>query len=266
MFQPELFNSEPTERAAVNRRLLVIACSESKKDSAELMPAIDRYDGPMWKVLRSFTQGKSMPEIGMDVYVLSAEYGLIPATQPIPWYNHVMTEERANELHEHALNQLASLVEENYSQVCFALSQLYLLALDGWESLIPQNLTVTVTDGPMATKLGQLRSWLRGETWRSPEYSPDYLLTAKIVKSEVILKGVTLHFSREEVLQRARLALAAGIPGADRYKDWCVKIGGQAVAPKWLVSQISNIPVSKFDAKEARRVLLGLGIDIERAP
>lgn len=264
MFQPELFNSEPTARAVKDRRLLVIACSGSKKDSAELMPAIDRYDGPMWKVLRSFTQGKLMSEIEMDIYALSAEYGLIPATQPIPWYDRIMTEERAKELHNRALGELSYLLGKNYSQVCFALSQLYLLALHGWENAIPQGLTVTITDGPMATKLGQLRSWLRGESWRSQEYSSDYLLSAKI-KSEVVLKGVILRFTREEVLQRARLALAASTPGADGYKDWCVKIDGQAVAPKWLVSQISGIPVRDFDAKEARRVLLGLGIDIERA-
>lgn len=266
MFQPELLKSEPSKRAIEDRRLLVIACSESKKDSAGLIPAIDRYDGPMWKVLRSFMRDKLLPETGIDVYVLSAEFGLFPAAQPIPWYDRVMTEERANELHGHALDQFASLASENYSQICFALSQLYLLALRGWESVVLREATVTVTDGPMATKLGQLRSWLRRETWSAPEYAPDYLLVAKLARSEVVLKGITLRLSRKEVLQRARLALSSGIPGADRYKDWCVKIDGRAVAPKWLVSQISGISTREFEASEARRVLLGLGIDIERAP
>jgi ABC-type multidrug transport system ATPase subunit len=42
-----------------------------------------------------------------------------------------------------------------------------------------------------------------------------------------------------------------------------VLLDGQPVAPKWLVSQLTGLPTSDFDASAARRVLLALGIDVE---
>ena len=33
--------------------LIVMACSSTKRPGEEAMPAIDRYDGPMWRTLRA---------------------------------------------------------------------------------------------------------------------------------------------------------------------------------------------------------------------
>ena len=244
-------------------RLLILACSERKKSTPDPIPAIERYDGQLWKVLRSFLQDQSSSTARADIYVLSAEYGLIPGTQPIPWYNRVMTVARADELRASVLDQFRLLMDQDYHQVCLGLSQLYLRAMRGWEYMSPSDVYVTVTDGPMATKQSQLRAWLRGEAWEPTVYPPDLLLPAKAPRSEVVINGVQLRITREEILERVRTALAAGLPGADSYREWYVRVDGQPVAPKWLVSLISGIPVGSFDAKEARRVLSGLGIDVE---
>lgn len=244
-------------------RLLILACSERKKSTPNPIPAIERYDGPLWKVLRSFLQDQSSSAAKADIYVLSAEFGLIPGTQLIPWYNRVMTTARADELRASVLDQFRLLMDQGYQQVCLGLSQLYLRAMRGWEYMSPSDVFVTVTDGPMATKQGQLRAWLRGEAWEPAVHPPDLLLPAKAPRSEVVINGVRLRITREEVLERARTALAAGLPGADSYREWYVRVDGQPVAPKWLVGLISGIPVGSFDAKEARRVLSGLGIDVE---
>lgn len=35
------------------RRLLILACSATKRDDPTYMPAIERYDGPLWRTLRA---------------------------------------------------------------------------------------------------------------------------------------------------------------------------------------------------------------------
>jgi hypothetical protein len=247
----------------VENRLLILACSERKKGTLDPIPAIERYDGPLWKVLRNFLRDQPLSAAKTDIYVLSAEFGLIPGTHLIPWYNRVMTATRADELRTSVLDQFRLLMDQDYCQVCLGLSQLYLRAMRGWEYMSPSEVSVTVTDGSMATKQGQLRAWLRGESWEPAVHPPNRLLPAKAPRSEIVLNGIRLRITSEEILERARTALAAGLPGADSYREWYVRVDGQPVAPKWLVSLISGIPVGSFDAKEARRVLSGLGIDVE---
>ncbi len=247
----------------MENRLLILACSERKKDSLDPIPAIERYDGPLWKVLRNFLKDQPSSAAKADIYVLSAEFGLIPGTQLIPWYNRVMTAARADELRTSVLDQFRLLMDQDYRQVCLGLSQLYLQAMRGWECMKPPNVSVTVTNGSMAAKQGQLRAWLRGEAWEPAVHPASRLLPAKAPRREIVLNGVRLRITREEVLEQARTALATGLPGADSYREWYVRVDGRPVAPKWLVSLISGIPVGSFDAKEARRVLSGLGIDVE---
>jgi hypothetical protein len=266
MLQPEIFSLLSDDSAYSEKRLLILACSEDKRKTSGLLPAIERYNGPMWKVLRNFTKKQAGTKTNLHVYVLSAEFGLIPATELIPWYDRVMTKGRAEELQASAINQFCLLLDEGYSQICLALSKLYLHALHGWENIAPAEASITVLDGPMAAKPAQLRSWLQGNIWKPTEYAPHHRLKAKEPRSEVILNGVSIRLSREEVFEKARIALATGdTVGANNYRDWCVFIDGKPVSTKWLVKLISGIPVDGFDAPASRRVLLGLGIDVERA-
>jgi hypothetical protein len=65
-------------------------------------------------------------------------------------------------------------------------------------------------------------------------------------------------------MELARQGLTNDPHGAHRYRDWYVLVDGQPVAPKWLVSRISGLPAHAFDAAGARRVLLALGVSLER--
>ena len=161
-------------------RLLILKCSARKRSGADLMPALERYDGPLWQVLRRFQRDQPLFAHDLDIYVLSAAFGLIPATQPIPWYDQTMAPERADELRPAALSQLEALLGQGYDSLCLGLSQRYLRAIDGWERLRPADLSVTHTDGPMGTKLGQLRSWLVGETWAEQQTAPARLAAPEL--------------------------------------------------------------------------------------
>lgn len=244
-------------------RLLILTCSARKRGDTEDIPASERYDGPLWQVLRSYVREQPLFAAELDVYVLSAAYGLIPATQPIPWYEQTMTAERARELHSEVIARFQTLMEQPYTSLCLGMSQRYLQALQGWQELVPATVTVTLTDGSMGTKLQQLRAWLEGRAMIANTPAVERLTARAEPRDAVTIAGVTVRMTRAEVLERARLALSEDTQGAARFRDWYVLIDGQPVAPKWLVSQLTGVSTSRFDASAARRVLLALGFDVE---
>lgn len=72
-------------------RLLILACSATKRADAGDMPAIQRYDGPLWQTLRVVD-----PDcVKAKVAFLSARLGFRAADAPIELYDARMTGEIA---------------------------------------------------------------------------------------------------------------------------------------------------------------------------
>ena len=246
----------------MTQRLLILMCSESKRDTPELLPAQERYTGPLWQVLRLFRSQQPEEAATIDVYAISAAHGLIPATQAIPVYDQKMTAARAAELQLQTLDCLQQLMTEEYTQICLGLSQVYLPVLKGWETVVPEHIQVTTTGGPIGTKKAQLRAWLERREW-VPAAPPPRLVAAAQPRGEATVAGVKLALSRGEVLEQARALLATDPRGSDDYMQWYVLIDEQKISPKWLVSKLSGRSIISFDASAARKVLLQLGFDIE---
>src|SRR3954470_6352658 len=96
------------------RRLLILACSQRKNPAAGLLPAIDRYDGPAFRVLRKFLgEGPADPPV---VLILSAKYGLIEAAQAIPDYDCCMSAALAKQLHPRVLEAGRRILESDHWQ------------------------------------------------------------------------------------------------------------------------------------------------------
>lgn len=131
------------------------------------IPAMIRYDGPAYRVLRSFLREWSWPP-AVKIGVLSARYGLMGALAPTEFYDQRMTIERAEQLAEETFRTLI-----NWSRDCSSLTVLcgkeYLPALrpERFGSLdIPE---VRVADGAIGMKLRHLSGFLqnrRGERRR----------------------------------------------------------------------------------------------------
>jgi len=242
-------------------RLLILSCSRRKRLDSDPLPAIERYDGPAFRVLCRFLQERSNEIERLHVFVLSAAYGLISSAHPIADYNEMMTRQRAAELHDEVLDTLANLLRNNdYSSLCLAVSKAYLAALEGWPTLVPSDITVTVTDGPQGIKLSQLKRWL----WRDVADSPGSKQREARPRGVVRLRGVELRLTPAQVLEKAQAALVEDRTGADRFREWYVEVDDQRVASKWLVSVLTGLPVSAFTTGEARRVLERLGVQVRR--
>lgn len=239
-------------------RLLILSCAKAKRDDPELLPAIERYDGPAFRLLRRFL--RSAPWQSLDVYVLSAQLGLIASSEPIPNYDRLMTQERARELQPGVTAALEAITHAGaYQEMLVWTGTGYAVALEGYAGLMPEGLTIRSAEGAIGKKLAILYDWLYGAPPDKPEAA-----RAK-GQSQVSLRGVVVKATREQALAVARQALVAGEAEAQRYHAWYVSVDGGRVAPKWLIGQLTGLPPGGFATTEARRVLAQLEIEVRRA-
>jgi hypothetical protein len=78
------------------QRLLIMACSARKRTDAGLLPALERYDGPSFRVLRRFLA--QHPADRPDTVILSARFGIVDSDDSIPYYDQPLTCERMQAL------------------------------------------------------------------------------------------------------------------------------------------------------------------------
>ena len=72
-------------------RLLILACSATKRADIGRIPAIDRYDGPLWRTLRHGDPDGRKARVA----VLSARHGFLEGRWPIENYDCRLTEQVA---------------------------------------------------------------------------------------------------------------------------------------------------------------------------
>lgn len=142
------------------RRLLILSCSQRKHTSQGLLPAIERYNGPLFFVLRRFLRECPREAKQLDIYILSAAYGLIPGDFPAPLYDRKMSMLRSIELQPQIKTTFSDILPNNYSSICFVLGNTYLKAFEGLLDLIPKFAEFIVTYGPIGKKQTQLKNWL----------------------------------------------------------------------------------------------------------
>ena len=143
------------------RRLLILSCSVRKRAEPALLPATARYDGPAFRVLNRYLRAR--PPSPPAVFILSAEFGLIPGERCIPWYDRRLTPERAAELRPAVAVILHELLDpgrpEPFDRVLVSMGNDYLAALPLLEPAGDRP-EITVARGQPGKKLAVLRSWL----------------------------------------------------------------------------------------------------------
>lgn len=139
-------------------KLLIVGCSARKKaQPPEPIPALERYDGVFFRVLRKFlrTTGAPVP----DVLIISARFGLITGQTPIPDYDQRMTASRAKELAAEVQRLLAQhLAQRSYQAVFVNLGKEYLPTVASVDRL--QN--AKWASGQIGFRARQMKVWLNG--------------------------------------------------------------------------------------------------------
>ncbi len=138
------------------QKLLILGCSDLKRDSAGLLPALDRYDGPAYRVLRKFLREHHWPT-NVSVGVLSAEHGLFGIFKRIPNYDKRMDRQtataRANEC-----SRVLTKWADTHTTIDIALGRDYLPAIH--PALDKIAITPTIFAGAIGEKLSQVKTFL----------------------------------------------------------------------------------------------------------
>lgn len=240
------------------KRLLILSCSQRKHPDPGLLPAIERYDGPQFQIVRKYLRAYPAERQSLAVYILSAKFGLILANQPIPNYNQRMTPKYAQELQPQVLPKLESLLS-GCDELFINLGQSYWQVLVGYEKIIPPHLTPVIAQGSQGRRQVELHDWLyRG----LPESSSTDTPTAFAGKARI--RGVEINHTPAQILALACERLRQDGKDAANYQAWYVQVDDRQVSPKWLVSQLIGLPVGDFHSGEARRVLQQLGVEVKK--
>jgi len=137
--------------------LVVLGCSATKRPSKARLPAIELYDGPMYRVLRSHLRTHAWPE-DTSLAVLSAEHGLIGGLSHIGTYERRMSTDRAAHLRAPVAETL-SRWSASHGRVRLFLGKEYLPAIE--EPARSHFRTVSIAPGMIGEKLNRLRALLR---------------------------------------------------------------------------------------------------------
>ena len=138
---------------------MVLACSSRKSSSSGLLPAIERYDGVVFRVVKRLMRLSQYPD-DVDLLIVSAKYGLIKHDQRIQNYDLRMTPELAMKQAEQNRVMLHEAVKlGRYSDVFVSAGKVYLLAVEpfsAWQGAT----VVTVNRGKIGVQLRSLKQWL----------------------------------------------------------------------------------------------------------
>ncbi len=123
------------------------------------MPAMDRYDGPAYKIVRKCLGAVPDARTYDEFLILSAEFGLIPDSRRILYYDRRMTVERAEELHKQTLHTLKPILSSGwiYRAVFVYMGKTYHRAIEGVDAYFPD---IQYSHGGIGVQLSQLRQFL----------------------------------------------------------------------------------------------------------
>lgn len=238
--------------------LIILGCSETKRLKSRLLPAIERYDGPVFRVLRrnlcNYIENAAQP------WILSARFGLIPADLPIPWYDRSLrkADQQALKIRvAHQLDEVLDTVCPDRTFVSVGRSYWPLLEDTLEKRLDPAGISIAL--GGIGGRASQLSHWLNcGQDKVIADPFP-------LAGGHATLLGKTVTVTTDAVLKKAQEASLTDYLKSRRFETWYVQVREERVAPKWLVSMLFDIPVARFRTADARRVLLELGVPCQYA-
>ena len=243
-------------------RALFLACSKRKAPGIAALPAVERYDGPAYRVLHN--SGR-LDSGGLRVWILSAKYGLIPSDERIGIYDMEMTRERAENLRVDTLTRFRRFVRRPPDEAFFCMGEKYMHAMSDCERWLAEKTSVKSAVGlPIGGQISRLKSWLNSE--KAQESDLDFFRNSPTWDAVQIVRigGKKIKIRAQNARKIARAGLAEHSADAARFQTWHVPIVGGKVAAKWLVAELSGLPVSKFRTADALRILRILGIPHNR--
>jgi hypothetical protein len=139
---------------------LIISCSQRKHSTEEPVSALELYDGFYYQIIKKLLREGHFPA-NINVVIISAKHGLLRPSDPILPYDQKMTARRATEIRDQLLAKLDfAFSEKQYQEVFVNLGRHYLRAIDGFDSLLPDETKVIYAIGSIGKRGSQMKKWI----------------------------------------------------------------------------------------------------------
>jgi len=149
------------------RCLLIIACSR-RKTPGRPRPAIQVYDGPLYRALRKRRTHFDVAQI--QIFVISSKYGFISAQTVIDSYEQKITRERAKQLNTEVLEGLRRVVaDRGCSRMYINLGKLYAPTISGVEHILPHGAVIEYASGGIGMRTSQTIKWIETAASRNSD-------------------------------------------------------------------------------------------------
>jgi hypothetical protein len=124
------------------------------------MPALERYDGIFFRILRKAQREGSWPT-NLDVVIISAKHGLLELDMPIETYDLRMTVAQAKQLKPVVASLLTQrVVAQPYAEIFLNVGKVYHGAIEGWDTGLPCKTMVIYATGGLGQRAQQMHHWL----------------------------------------------------------------------------------------------------------
>ena len=147
------------------RKLIIVsASSRLKKEPAEPAPAIERYDGVYFRILRKYLREGKLSDA--DILVISEKCSLMPADNKIPyhephpgpWGSLSVKKETISKLKEKNLEKLKKIVDQ-YCEIYVNVGRGYKKLIEGFENFITCKITYAAGRG-LGPKALHMKEWI----------------------------------------------------------------------------------------------------------
>jgi hypothetical protein len=139
-------------------RLLILACSKRKVSNRKKLPALQRYDGGAYRVIKKLQREQSFPP-DVQIKIISARFGLIDSEAEIPYYELRMNRDLASKLGKQAATELNKYFnQQKYTEIYVDAGGYYQASLSNF--LEGYDCPVTLAKGRIGERLHALRNWL----------------------------------------------------------------------------------------------------------
>lgn len=139
----------------MGKQLLILGCSRAKREDVGLLPALDRYNGPLYQSLRKFLRENHWPQ-EISIAVLSAKYGLFGILKGIENYDLEMNSSIAQQKESECFRTLKAW--NNHVSAHVSLGKQYLPAVR--PALEKLQIKTEIFHGPIGKKRSQINSLL----------------------------------------------------------------------------------------------------------
>lgn len=244
--------------------LLLLGCSKRKRGGllpGSALRALELYDGPNFRVVRRFRTLRPSEQKGMQIFIVSARWGLISADTHLKPYDLPLRElEQAQlqRLEEQVSKTWTRILEqEKHASIFIGLSREYAQLLGGWQKLVTPSTPLYIAPGPQGHGAAALKEWLAGCT--SP---PDWNCRLLSKGSDVRLAGCDYKFTVGAILSCLH-SYGNNLPASSRrFHSYYAHVAGKQVSPKWLVSELTGLSYNQFNTGQACRALRVWGIEV----